>query len=228
MFSQRQFSPKTYKAALREPLRLAFNVDLQDDVFLKVIRSFSLQRPAPASGRLSWSLSNILIPLAELDPYSCSLPELLDKTIFFIALASASRVSEISTLRRGPDFIYVTPSGHLSLQPDPDFLAKTEDPLQRRKPWRISPLPGNDPSLCPVATTQAYLDRTANITFGSLFRHHSSGKSLSVAAVRCRLTSLIKKSNLGPIPKTHDLRKMASSVAFFEGMSFPDISKMTG
>ena len=200
---------------MREPLLLAFSLDLQDDVFLKVIRSFSLQRPATAPGRLSWSLSNVLLPLADLDHNSCSLLELLDNSIFLIALASGGRVSEISALRRGPDFTYVTPSGHLSLQPGPDFLAKNEDPQQRRKPWRISPLPGDDPSLCPVATTQDYLDCMADITFGSLFRHHISGKPLTVAAVRCRLTSLIKRCNPGSIPKTHDLRKMASSLAFF-------------
>ena len=231
LFTQRHFSPntiKTYKAALREPLLLAFNLDLQDDVFLKAVRSFSLLRPARPPGKLSWSLSNVLSPLADLDHNSCSLRDLLDKLIFLIALASGGRVSEISALRRGPDFTYVTPSGHLSLQPGPDFLAKTEDPQQRRKPWRISPLPGDDTSLCPVATLQSYLDRTSDYSFGSLFRHHVSGKPLTVSAVRCRITSIIKRYNPGSIPKTHDLRKMASSLAFFEGMSFPDISHMTG
>ena len=207
---------------------MAFNLDLQDDVFLKAVCSFSLRHPAPAPGRLSWSLSNVLSPLADLDHHSCPLRDLLDKVIFLIALASGGRVSEISALRRGPDFTYVTPSGHLSLQPGPDFLAKTEDPLQRHQPWRISPLPGDDPSLYPVATLQVYLDRTADYSFGSLFRHHISGKPLTVSAVRCRITSLIKQYNPGSIPKTHDLQKMASSLAFFEGMSFPDISHMTG
>ena len=128
----------------------------------------------------------------------------------------------------GPDFTYVTPSGHLPLRPGPDFLAKTEDPLNRRKPWRISPLPGDDCSLCPVHTIQVYLRCTADIQYGSLFRHHTSENPLSFAAMRCRLTSLIKRHNPDSVPKIHDIRKMASSLAFFEGMSFLNISHMTG
>ena len=56
LFDEKLFSPNTikaYKAALREPLRLFFDLDLVDDVFYKVIRSFSLMRPAPPPGRLS-------------------------------------------------------------------------------------------------------------------------------------------------------------------------------
>ena len=55
-----------------------------------------------------------------------------------------------------------------------------------------------------------------------------SGKPLSLLGTRCYLTSLIKRFNPESIPKTHDIRKMASSLAFFEGMAFPDISTMTG
>ena len=114
------------------------------------------------------------------------------------------------------------------MSPGPDFLAKNENPLIRCKPWRVSPIPGDDKSLCPVATTQVYLQRTADFKAGSLFRHHLSRKPLSISGARCCLTSLIKRFNPESIPKTHDIRKMASSLAFFEGMAFPDISTMTG
>ena len=103
-----------------------------------------------------------------------------------------------------------------------------EDPSNRRRPWRISPISGENSSLCPVATTQVYLRRTADYSSGSLFRHHESGKPLSLSGTRCRLTSLIKRLNPDSVPKMHDLRKMASSLAFFEGMTFPDIASMTG
>ena len=231
LFKERNFSPntiKSYKAALRDPIRLAFGVDLQDELFHKVMRYCSLHRPTPPPGRLSWSLEKVLAFLASIDPRQCPLKDLLDKTVFLISLASGGRISEISALRRGPEFTYVTPPGILVLRPGPDFLAKNEDPLLRRRPWRISPIPGDDDSLCPVTAMQVYLDRTAGFTSGSLFRHHSSGKPLSVSGLRCCLTSLIKKHNPDSVPKAHDLRKMASSLAFFEGMSFPDITSMTG
>ena len=166
--------------------------------------------------------------MAQVDPEQSSIKDLLDKTIFLIALAPCGRISEISVLRRGPDFLCVSSTGLLILSPGPDFLAKNEDPSNRHKPWRISPISGDDSSLCPVATTQAYLKRTADFAAGSLFRHHVSGKPLSLSGTRCCLTSLIKRFNPESIPKTHDIRKMASSLAFFEGMAFPDISTMTG
>ena len=91
LFSDRSFSPNTiknYKAALCEPLRLAFGIDLQDDNFFKVIWAFSFHRPMPAPGFLSWSLDKVLAPLALIDPRSCTFLQLLDKTIFLIVLAS--------------------------------------------------------------------------------------------------------------------------------------------
>ena len=55
-----------------------------------------------------------------------------------------------------------------------------------------------------------------------------SGKPLSLSGTRCCLTSLVKRLNPESIQKAHDIHKMASSLAFFEGMAFPDISTMTG
>ena len=140
-----------------------------------------LRRPAPSPGHLSWSLENVLSNLAQVDPEQSSIKDLLDKTIFLIALAPCGRISEISVLRCGPDFLYVSSTGLLILSPGPDFLAKNEDPSNRRKPWRISPISGDDSSLCPVATTQSHLRRTADFMAGSLFWHHMSGKPLSLS-----------------------------------------------
>ena len=130
--------------------------------------------------------------------------------------------------KSGPGLRTRALAGARVLRPSPDFLAKNEDPFLRRQPWRISPIPGVDNSLYPVATTQGYLQRTADLQSGSLFRHHLSGKPLTICGTRCCLTSIIKKHNPESIPKTHDLHKMASLLAFFEGMTFPDIASMTG
>ena len=69
------------------PIRLAFVIDFQDEDFQQIIRAFSLRKPMPVPGRLSWSLDKVLSPLATFDPEVCSLPQLLDKIIFLIALA---------------------------------------------------------------------------------------------------------------------------------------------
>ena len=42
------------------------------------------------------------------------------------------------------------------------------------------------------------------------------------------MTLFNKKHYPDSVPKAHGLRKMASSLAFFEGMTFPDIASMNG
>ena len=42
------------------------------------------------------------------------------------------------------------------------------------------------------------------------------------------MTVLIKASNPESIPKSHDIRRMASSLAFFAGMQFSAMSDLTG
>ena len=42
------------------------------------------------------------------------------------------------------------------------------------------------------------------------------------------MSALIKKSNPDSVPRTHDIRKIASSYAFMEGMQFSDMSKYSG
>ena len=137
-------------------------------------------------------------------------------------------MNEISALQKEREHTFINPAGVLVLKPGHGFLAKNEDPCIRRDAWRVPPLPGEDKALCPVATVQAYLNRTAEYPSGYLFRHQTSGKPLSVCATRVRLTSLIKRTNPHSIPKAHEVRKMASSLAFFTDMSFQAISQLTG
>ena len=220
---------RTYKAALREPILQGFGIDLRDELFHKVSKTLALRNPSSPPRPLMWSLEKVLDLLSGLDVNGCSPKELLDKTIFLVALTSGGRVSEISALYRGSEYINVSQAGVLTLCPGPGFLTKNEDPIARRKPWKIPSLPSaGDASLCPVATLQAYLERTAcHCPTGPLFRHQESFKPLSVHETRRRITSLIKRANPQSNPRAHDTRKMASSLAFFADMTFEDISQMT-
>ena len=73
-----------------------------------------------------------------------------------------------------------------------------------------------------------YIRRTASATYGPLFIHQASGKPLTKAEVTSAMTVLIKTSNPESIPKSHDIRRMASSLAFFNGMQVSDMSELTG
>ena len=217
-----------HKSALKDPLSVGFDVDLLDPLFNKSFQAFALRRPADPPRPVSWSLDKVLNFLSEIDNETCSLYDLVGKSLFLIALASGGRVSEIGALCRGSDFSHIDPRGFFIAVPGRQFLAKNEDPLKRREPWKIPPLFGDNRSLCPVATIDTYLKRTADVVSGSLFRHESSSKPLTVSQVKGRLCSIIKKSNPDSLPRSHDVRKIATSYAFFANMSWQDISGITG
>ena len=148
------------------------------------------------------------------------------KIMFLLSLAIGSRVSELCALRRG-NFVKFLPGGDLKLIPDPSVLAKNENPMIRRQPLRISGIPGADNILCPVNNLRRYLAKSANCETTSLFVH-PTGKSWTPAGTRRVLCSLIKEANPESCPKSHDIRKMASSLAFFSSMTFQNMQAFTG
>ena len=134
-------------------------------------------------------------------------------------------MSEISALYRGPLSTRIDNDIRI-LVPHSSFLAKNEHPQARRPPLRVRSLKEN-PLLCPVETMKAFLDRTSRVPSGPLFIA-STGKPLSPNQVRYKLAQLIKKANPDSIPKSHDMRKVAFSLAFFSGMSFDEMSTFSG
>ena len=99
--------------------------------------------------------------------------------------------------------------------------------MNRWGPWRTVPLP-SDPSLCPVKCLKDYLAATPQICVGQLFRAPSSGSTLTTNQVRAKLLYFIKRGDPGSVPRGHDPRKIASSLAFFSSMSFADLQAYTG
>ena len=230
MFHERGLATNTlwsYKAALKLPMLLGFGIDLNGDPFDLLLKAFALKRPVRPSSVPTWSLNNVLELLSSekyRDPKELKI--FTAKVMFLISLALGSRVSELCALRRG-NFVKFLPSGELELTPDPKFLAKNEDPLERRLPRRISPLEGNN-SLCPVATLRDYLRVTTRHESPSLFIHPNGKDRWTPTEARKVLCKLIREANPNSWPKSHDIRKMASSYAFFGAMNFQSISSFTG
>ena len=217
LFEERKLAASTilsYKSSLREPILKGFGIDLNSDTFATLTKSFGLARPAKSNPIVSWSLENVLDHLSNSPNESLEPKMLLQKTIFLLTLAMGARVSEIAALRRGDKFLKISECGNLFLTPGPDFLAKNENPFRRRDPISIAPLSSRS-EMCPVFTLRYYLDKTKDITDGPLFRHSISNKPLTIMGIKILLTSLIKKCNPDSIPKSHDIRKMATSLAFF-------------
>ena len=218
----------SYKSALRDPIWWAFGVDLNGDLFARMLRGCVRLRPASPPRPISWSLHRVLTHLSSIDSRSTTPRLRLGKTLFLLALASGSRLSELVALSRDEGQVFFYDTGLVKLSPDPTFLAKNESPSHRRRPIRIPALSDQYSSLCPVSNLKIYLHSTREVVTGSLFRTHSGGGPLTPAGMRRELVGIIKASNPDSFPKTHDIRKVASSLAFFEDMTFDDLAQYTG
>ena len=218
----------TYKAALKLPLRFAFDIDTNTEVFAMITKAFSLSRPVLPPLRPTWSVNKVLDLLSS-EVYNSpeDLLAFTKKVMFLISLAIGSRISELCALKRG-DMLKFLPNGDLELIPDPMVLAKNEDPMVRRTPIRISKLPDADSSLCPVANLKLYIERTGSHDTHLLFVHPKDKRVWFPAEARKLVCTVIREANPGALPKAHDIRKMASSLAFFSSMSFKSIREFTG
>ena len=215
------------KSGLKKAFRYGFNMDVNDHTFSEIPRACSNLRPSkPPAMMLSWSLNKVLQLASDTDSDSCDYTNLLRKTLLLIGIASGGRLSEVAALSRDPGHIEFLPSGEVSLTPHVAFLAKNELPNNRRDPWIIVPLP-QDTSLCPVATLKTYLDRTSHFKNGRLFQRERGG-TLSVAGVRQQILYFIKKADPDSIPKGHEIRKIATSINYFQFMDFESLRKYTG
>ena len=217
----------TYKSALLYPFYLGFNFDINNNIVTKCIKGMSLLRPDVPFRCPDWELSKVLnylvisFPNCKNDIYFNA-----KRTLFLLALALGSRVGELFALKRSN--IKLLSNGSLRIFPDPLFLFKNENPLNRRAAVTIDPLRARSKTLCPVAAVQHYLKLTEKSVCGDLFVHPVSLAKWNLSGVRLAICRLIKQSQPDSLPKCHDIRKMASSLAFFTHMDFSEIASLTG
>ena len=149
---------------------------------------------------------------------------------FLLALATGRRISELNALLRAQDFISFSPEG-VKFYPNPNFIAKKEDPSDRWDPMFVSRLrdeEGGPHPLCPISCLERFLFLSGNSTSTKLFVHHHSLESITIRKLRWYMCKLIKLSNPESYPRTHDIRKMAASFAFFNQMSLEEICSFSG
>lgn len=231
-FSSKDRKPstiKTYKSTLRDPLKLVFDIDVNASAFHDLSRAMDLSRPAERNRPLSWSLNKVLDLLSS-EAYTnleISEEKLLAKTAFLIMFASGGRISEITSLRRGDRFIINDRSGDFALYPSRSFMAKNENPQNRRPPIKLRLLGESNP-LCPATTLQRYLSFTSAYKYGSLFLDPSSHKNLSIRALSKVVLNMVRTGDPSSFPRTHDIRKYASSVAFLSDYTIEEIASSTG
>ena len=119
----------------------------------------------------------------------------------------------------------------LWLFPNPEFLAKTESASNRHKPIVIKSfkLPsGRHHRLCPVLALKCYIRATDYLGSTKLFINPSTRVPCTALAITSMLRKLVQISQPGVYCAFHDLRKFATSKAFFALMSCRGIRSRGG
>ena len=236
LFENRKLQSNTitsYRCALMQPLKLGFSIDLCSEPFTLLIKSFFLERPLQPPREPQWCLDKVL-DLLKSDRFVVNpcLKDLTMKVVFLIGLGTGVRISELHSLLRGETFIKFDDGyNSVTLYPNPEFLAKTESATNRRKPIfiRSFKLPsGAHHRLCPVSALRAYLRATNHMSSKKLFINPSSLADCTVLAITGLLRKLVKISQPGVYCAFHDLRKFATSKAFFSLMSCKNIRSRGG
>ena len=230
----RGLKPKTilrYRSALVWPL-LFFEIDILTKDVARLLSNFGIQRPQKVKLAPVWSIDKVLKLLMSgdyADNDSCSLDNLLSKSIFLYALASGSRVSEMAALSRDPSNLFFwEDDSQVELRPDSKFLYKNQTVDRVPEPVVIPAFQSDDSSqsLCPMRALKAWVTRSGSLKSSSphLWVNPSSGRPLNRAAISKIFCNLVSKAqNSKTKVNIHQSRAIASSLAFKAGLPIPEI-----
>ena len=230
---------KGYRTALALVLKPA-GVDVSSSTDITaLIRAFSLEKPPRDIRPPCWDLAVVLGSLLQ-PPYEpldqSSMMFLTHKTAFLLALASAKRVSELQAILG--TVLHTEDWSSLTLQTDPNFLAKTQRSFNARNfssliipalSQLVGPR-GDDLGLCPVRAVKIYLQRT-KILRGKdsrLFlpvigkRKFVSKNTISAwicATIKHAYSSLTDAHKDLHVVRAHEVRAIATSWHFAHNLS---------
>ena len=206
------------RSSLVKIFAYAFDINLNGVHFINLSRACAALNPPDRPEMISWSINKVLRLASDTAREPGNYQTLLRRTLFLIALASGARISELEALSREKGSVRFLKTGEVLLTPHKAFLAKNEQPQDRWHPWKIVPLP-QDESLCPVKALRDYISHTNYWKDGRLFQREGGG-ILTTKGVRQQILYFIKEAEPDSIPKGHDVRKVATSLNFFNFMNF--------
>ena len=201
---------QSYKSALVPISKYAFKIQIDEKIYESMFRSFKLKRPNKVTHpSVDWELDKVLRFISSFQrPFS--IHNIMSKCAFLLFMVTAGRCSEVASFSRLPEHVKYLNTG-ISLLPLPSFLAKNENPLIRFDARLIKPYFDNI-NLCPVnAIKDALSVPPSSSNDNSLILNPSSRKKISLLKLRTLVCSLIKNACPESFPKSHDIRKLASS-----------------
>ena len=222
-------SPKTslvYRNALKLPFAYALSISTDDPEFAMLTKHQFIEKPPPQKTVPQWELDKVLT-LLESEPYEDSNPSFytaLEKALFLTAIASGARASELSALDRScikfSDNLY-----EIAIPVKKGFLFKNQT-LERTPPtMKFSGLRSADltpHNLCPLRAIKAWLKVSEKTNSNALFLS-PTWKPMNASAISLNICRLIKKADPESMPKGHDTRKTASSLAWCRDIPIKDI-----
>ena len=210
-------------------------------VLSELVRSFELQRPVQRSVTPKWDLSWVLVCLqkAPTEPlHKSSELHVTIKTAFLLALATAKRCSEIHALAMDANHLRFNQSdGSVSLIVQTGFLAKNQLPsicpivipslartCKREHLGRL---------LCPIRALKFYLKMTSSYRQNRtrLFLSIKVNQDISVSrwvayTIKLACRKLTRRDISFLKIKTHEVRALSSSWAFFDKVPLNGILKV--
>ena len=228
LFESRGLQPQTVKncrAALTEPLKLCSNIDLSSEEFKDLDKAFFLLKPAETRHMPNWSLSKVLKLLSSQDykNESCSDYNLLKKAIFLLSLATGNRVSEINAIQREPIRVLRNPDG-IGFVVKPGFLYKNQRYGKSPPDIEIVKITNVNKQLCPVETIKKYIKRVGKKK-GPLFVNSRTKGPLNPSSLSKLMCMVIDEADPGKIPRGHDVRRAAASLAWSRGLPMSEITR---
>ena len=215
--------------AIRDPVSYGLGIVVDTRTWDLLRMSFFNQRPPATPAPPSWSLDKVLNLLQTPEfTEDISPTDLLLKTVFLTAMATGHRVSQLAALLRTQQFMQFGPDDcSVTLTPRPLFLAKNE-----REGHRVAPIlvpawitPTGHHPLCPVTSLRAYVAATADFSGNALWVNPRSGKALKPAGLATTLVHLISIADPYSQPKAHQVRKYASTLAFFRSFNVEQVRR---
>ena len=204
-----------YKSALALPLREAFGLDLSSPHFILLMKSLFLTKPPSRPQALSWDLSKVLklLRTSRFQLERAKEEDLLHKCLLLVALATGNRGSELAAFFR--EGLACLRDGSLRIAVKPGFLYKNQTATRTPPPVVVRPLPRNQ--LCPVTNLKQYL-KLSLLNHGHLFIHPRTHRPLNRGQIALRICTLIEEADPTGIPRMHDLRRAAASLAWTRGV----------
>jgi hypothetical protein len=207
-----------YKASLTLPLSFVPELNLKAWQFQELSKALFLGKPPNQKRVPEWDVSKVLEMLGTKVEYvgqHIPLFHILKKTVFLLALATGNRVSEISAIDRS-GIKFDQGSGRATLLVRPGFLYKNQRLGKSPPNICVGPLEDNS-TLCPVTILKRYLQVT-QLKTGPLFLNSKTSRPLHPSTLSRLLGEVINEADPGKFPRGHDVRKVASSIAWTRGL----------